>query len=99
MLASLFLLDARAEYPDRPITMDVAFAPGGSMDMASRAMAAAAEKYLGKPIIVDNNHDIVALLTEISDALSQRGKLSWVDRALAKSKGPDRFETMANEGW
>jgi tripartite-type tricarboxylate transporter receptor subunit TctC len=53
-LGSLFLAHARAEYPERPITMDVAFAPGGSMDMASRAMAAAAEKYLGKPIIIDN---------------------------------------------
>jgi len=54
LLASSFLPSARAEYPDRPITMDVAFAPGGSMDMASRAMASAAEKYLGKPIVVDN---------------------------------------------
>ncbi len=54
VLVSLFLSDARAEYPEKLITMDVAFAPGGSMDMASRAMAAAAEKYLGKPIIVDN---------------------------------------------
>ncbi len=53
-LLSLSLSHAKAEYPERPITMDVAFAPGGSMDMASRAMAAAAEKYLGKPIIVDN---------------------------------------------
>jgi nitrogen fixation protein NifX len=52
-----------------------------------------------QPIIVANNHDIVALLTEISDALSQRGKLSWVDRALAKSKAPDRFDAMASEGW
>jgi len=53
-LGSAFSSYTRAEYPERPITMDVAFAPGGSMDMASRAMAAAAEKHLGKPIIVDN---------------------------------------------
>ena len=50
-LACLFPLNARAEYPERPVTMDVAFAPGGSMDMASRAMAAAAEKHLGKSIL------------------------------------------------
>ncbi len=54
LLALIFAPGVRAEYPERPITMDVAFAPGGSMDMASRAMASAAEKYLGKPIIVDN---------------------------------------------
>ncbi len=44
----------RAEYPDRPITMYVTFAVGGSMDMSTRAISAAAEKVLGKPIIVEN---------------------------------------------
>jgi tripartite-type tricarboxylate transporter receptor subunit TctC len=38
---------AMAEYPERPITLLVAFAPGGSMDISTRAMAAAAERYLG----------------------------------------------------
>lgn len=44
----------RAEYPDRPITMYVTYAPGGSMDMSTRAISAAAEKILGKPIMVEN---------------------------------------------
>ncbi len=44
----------RAEYPERPIAMMVTYAAGGSMDMSTRAISAAAEKILGKPIIVEN---------------------------------------------
>jgi len=52
-----------------------------------------------QPIIVNNGHDIVELLNEISMAMSQPGKLSWVDRALAKNKAADRFDDMEEEGW
>lgn len=52
-----------------------------------------------QPIIVNCGHDIFALLNEIGVALSQRGKLSWVDRALAKAKTADRFDAMADDAW
>jgi tripartite-type tricarboxylate transporter receptor subunit TctC len=45
---------ARAEYPERPITLLVGFAPGGSLDLSARALAASAEKILGKPVIIEN---------------------------------------------
>ncbi len=45
---------ARAEYPERPISVMVTYAAGGSMDMSTRAICAAAEKILGKPMIVEN---------------------------------------------
>jgi len=53
-----------------------------------------------QPIIVDNGHDIEDLLNEVSLALVHGG-LSWVDRAQvrAKSRSPDRFDAMAQEGW
>ena len=51
---AFFAPGAKAEFPEKPITIEVAFAPGGSMDMSTRAMAAAAEKQLGKPIVVEN---------------------------------------------
>jgi len=47
-------LQARAEYPDRPINIMISFAAGGSSDMSFRALAIGAEKYLGQPIIVEN---------------------------------------------
>jgi tripartite-type tricarboxylate transporter receptor subunit TctC len=41
-------------YPDRPVTMIVTFAAGGSSDVLGRAVAAAMSRGLGKQIIVDN---------------------------------------------
>ena len=45
---------AFAGYPERPITLLVGFAPGGSMDLSARALARSAEKILGQPIIIEN---------------------------------------------
>lgn len=45
---------ARAEYPDRGITLLVGFVPGGSMDLSARALAKSAEKILGQPVIIEN---------------------------------------------
>lgn len=55
-----------------------------------------------QPIIVDNGHDIVDLLNEVSLALANRGALPWVDRALnqqQRQQSPDRFAAIAAEGW
>jgi tripartite-type tricarboxylate transporter receptor subunit TctC len=41
-------------YPERPITMVVAFAPGGSSDVLARAVADAMSRGLGKQVVVDN---------------------------------------------
>ena len=48
-------LAAQAAYPDRPITMIVAYAPGGGTDLTARAIAPYIEKYLG------NNARIIVL--------------------------------------
>jgi tripartite-type tricarboxylate transporter receptor subunit TctC len=40
-------LNVQAAYPDKPITMIVAFAPGGGTDLTVRAIAPFIEKYLG----------------------------------------------------
>ncbi|MCW5679974.1 MAG: tripartite tricarboxylate transporter substrate binding protein [Xanthobacteraceae bacterium] len=45
---------ANAEYPDKPITLIVPWAVGGSTDQTARVLAKAAEAYLGQPIIVIN---------------------------------------------
>ena len=41
-------------YPDRPISMVVTFAPGGSSDVLARAVADAMSHGLGQQIAVDN---------------------------------------------
>ncbi len=62
-----------AAYPDRPITLLVGFAPGGSMDMSARALAAAVEKILGQPVVIENKTGgtgtvaLAALLAQSAD--------------------------------
>lgn len=45
---------ARAEYPEKPISMIVPWAAGGSTDQTARVLAKAAEKTLGQPIVIIN---------------------------------------------
>src|SRR5687767_11456711 len=45
---------AQAQYPERPITIIVPWAPGGSTDISTRALAKAAEGALGQTIVVVN---------------------------------------------
>lgn len=51
-----------------------------------------------QPILVDNGHDIVDLLNEVSLALAQGG-LAWVEKAMAKPKAADRFDAWAEQAW
>jgi tripartite-type tricarboxylate transporter receptor subunit TctC len=43
-----------AEYPTRAITLEIGYAPGGSTDLVSRAIAVEAAKILKQPIVCNN---------------------------------------------
>lgn len=45
---------ARAEYPDRPITFIVPYAPGGTTDMLARTLGHKLEEKLGRPVVIEN---------------------------------------------
>lgn len=45
---------AFAEFPEKPITLIIPWSAGGSTDQTARALAAAASKELGQPIVIVN---------------------------------------------
>src|SRR6476660_9778801 len=54
-IGALFSAGAGAQdYPVKPVTLIVPWPAGGSSDIAMRAIADAAAKHLGQPIVVDN---------------------------------------------
>ena len=53
-LAAPWVARAQGVWPTRTVTMIVPFPPGGQADLAARPVAAALEKVLGHPVIVEN---------------------------------------------
>ena len=45
---------AAQDYPARPVTILVPFAPGGGTDILARALAQRLEQRLGKPFLIEN---------------------------------------------
>ena len=64
-----------AEYPTKPITLVIQYPPGGSTDLTARALANAARKYLGQPMICEN----------------KSGGGGTVGVALVAAKSPDGY--------
>src|SRR5882757_1656924 len=54
VLATVSAGSARAEYPERPITMIVCFPAGGGTDVAARMINVQLGEALGKPVIIEN---------------------------------------------
>ena len=69
---------AQGAWPERTITMVVPFPPGGQADFAARPMAAALERILGKPVVIDN----------------RAGGGGSVGHALAARAAPDGYTLM-----
>jgi tripartite-type tricarboxylate transporter receptor subunit TctC len=53
LLASTFGVRA-ADYPSRPISLVVAFTPGGPSDVLARIIGKQMEKFLGQTVVIDN---------------------------------------------
>jgi len=55
-----------AEYPERPVTIINPQAPGGANDALARPLAAVAEKYRGKPVVVVNKAGASGMIGNIA---------------------------------
>ncbi len=76
LLPFLTALPARAQasFPERPITMIVAFAAGGGTDVAARTVARFMERDLGQPVVVVNR-------------AGAGGEIGWAELARARPDG------------
>ncbi|MFH0928304.1 MAG: tripartite tricarboxylate transporter substrate-binding protein, partial [bacterium] len=74
-------LAAGAEFPTKPITIICSYAPGGSVDGISRAVAAAAEKYLGQPVVVVNKPGALGLIGEVEGVRAKPDGYTMTARA------------------
>jgi tripartite-type tricarboxylate transporter receptor subunit TctC len=54
LAASLAMVPAHAQYPDKPIRFIVPYAPGGGADALARADAEGMTRSLGQPVVVEN---------------------------------------------
>src|ERR1700720_3224467 len=55
LLVSLCLAPARAaDYPGRPVTLVVAFTPGGPSDVLARIVGKKMSELLGQPFVIEN---------------------------------------------
>nr|WP_314071419.1 tripartite tricarboxylate transporter substrate binding protein [uncultured Roseococcus sp.] len=67
-------VSAQSWTPDRPVTMIVAFAPGGGTDIAARTLARFMERSLGQTVVVDNR-------------AGAGGEIGWAQLARSRPDG------------
>ena len=111
ILAALTLLPgiAGAAYPERPITMTVAYPPGGGTDLVARALAPYLEKYLGggAKIVIVNRAGAGGEVgfTALANAPADGYTIGFVNtpplmtipiERAAQFGGPQRFELLGN---
>lgn len=92
-LTAMMAAPAAADYPEKPIEMIVAFAPGGGTDVAARSIARFMEKHLGGASIA------------IINKPGAGGEIGWTTLSQAKPDGytigminPPAFNALAVEG-
>src|SRR5688572_19470356 len=111
LLTMLFLLSGAADaaYPDKPITMVVAYSPGGGTDLIARAIEPYIEKYLGAGarIVIVNRTGAGGEIgfAAIANAAPDGYTIGFVNtpplmtipiERSAQFGGPQRFELLGN---
>ena len=67
LLLALSTVAVAQDYPTKPVRLLIPFAPGGSVDIVARAVAARLGDRLGKQVVADNRPGASAIIaTEIA---------------------------------
>jgi tripartite-type tricarboxylate transporter receptor subunit TctC len=99
--AVLLLLGAaaRAEdagnYPNRPVTMIVPFAPGGASDFVARIIQPGVSQILGQQIVVDNRLGAAGIVgTEVAARAAPDGYTAFLGNVGTISINPAVYSSM-----
>jgi tripartite-type tricarboxylate transporter receptor subunit TctC len=93
---SLFATVAAAAYPDKPIRIVVAFAPGSSTDVIARALAQNLTVALGQPVLIENKPGAGGNIATVQVAKSAADGYTLLMHSVAYSINPSMF---ANAGY
>ena len=74
-------------YPDKPIRLIVADAPGGAPDILARMLAQKMSDSMGQPVVVDNKPGAAGMLGAEQCCLKQRVPLGQLSRAVTRECG------------
>src|SRR3954467_4669490 len=109
LLFAMFPGMAAAAYPEKPITMIVAYSPGGGTDLVARGIAPYLEKYLGggARIVIVNRAGAGGEIgfAAIANAAPDGYTIGFVNtpplmtipiQGTAQFGGPQRFELLGN---
>jgi tripartite-type tricarboxylate transporter receptor subunit TctC len=88
---------ARAEWPDRPIRIVVAFPPGASTDVLARALANALQPALGQPVVVENRPGAGGNIATVAVRRSPPDGSTFLAHSVAFSVNPSLFRNAGYE--
>jgi tripartite-type tricarboxylate transporter receptor subunit TctC len=85
---------AKAEFPERPLTLVVPFAPGGGTDNTARTLAEGMSANLGEPVIVENRAGAGTVIGTNYVARSKPDGYTMVVATFAHAVNPSLYKSL-----
>ena len=88
---SLFASSAQAAFPDKPIKIVVAFAPGSSTDVVARSIGQQLTLALGQPVVVENRPGAGGNIATVQVAKAAPDGYTLLMHSVAYAVNPSLF--------